>query len=89
MATPTAANDHTAVIGLIIAIYGAIVASVNSTMQIMNHRRDQTDVILKVRRNMTALNNPRYANMKLTLVTAINRGKRPVTIQSFFDDAIG
>jgi hypothetical protein len=76
-------NDHTALVGLIIAIYGAIVASVNSAIQIINSRRERADVILKVRKNMTAVNSPRYGNMKLTLVTATNRGKRPVTIQGF------
>jgi len=83
MSNATGSDDHTALVGLIIAIYGAIVASINSAVQVINARRDRADVILKVRKNMTAVNNPRYGNMKLTLVTATNRGKRPVTIQGF------
>jgi hypothetical protein len=83
MPNAVGSNDHTALVGLIIAIYGAVVATVNSTIQVINHRKDRADVILKVRPNMTALNNRRYAGMKLTVVTATNRGKRPVTIQGF------
>src|SRR5256885_550447 len=82
MGTAAGSNDHIAIVGLIIAIYGAIVATVNSTIQVINASKDRADVILKVRPNMTTTT-PRYANMKLTLVTATNRGKRPVTIQGF------
>ncbi len=77
------AKDHTAVIGLMIAVYGAVVATINSIVQIITARRDRTDVVLKVRKNMTAVNFPRYAGITLTLVTATNRGKRPVNIQGF------
>jgi hypothetical protein len=70
-------------ITFILAVYGAILATINSSIQIIRHRRDRADVVLKVRRNVSAINNPRYGNMKLTLVTATNRGKRPVTIQGF------
>jgi hypothetical protein len=77
------ASDNMAIIGLLIAIYGALLATVNSVVQVIAHRKDRADVVLKVRPNMSALNDPRYANMKLTLVTAINRGKRPVTICGF------
>jgi hypothetical protein len=83
MPNSAGSNDHIAIVGLIIAVYGAIVATVNSTIQIINARRDRADVILKVRKNMTAVNSARYRNMKLTLVTATNRGTRPVTIQGF------
>jgi dihydroxyacetone kinase len=83
MGPSSGSSDHTAVVGLIIAIYGGCLATINSIMQIVNHRKDRADVILKVRTNMAAVKEPRYANMKLTLVTATNRGKRPVTIQGF------
>jgi hypothetical protein len=71
-----------AIIGVIIAVYGAVVATVNSIIQVINHAKDRADVILKVRPHMSSTD-LRYQNMKLTLVTAINRGKRPVTIHGF------
>ena len=75
-------TDRKVVIGLILAVYGAILATVNSIVQIVSSRRDRADVVLKVRRNMKA-NERRYAGMALTLVTATNRGKRPATIEGF------
>lgn len=84
MASPSgSSNDHVAVVGLAIAIYGAVLASVNSIIQIINARKDRADVILKVRKNMSTVGLPRYEGMTLTLVTATNRGKRPVTVQGF------
>lgn len=76
-------TDYVAIVGLVLALYGAILSTVNSTIQVIAHRRDRADVIVKIRRNMTAIGNPRYENMKLTLITATNRGKRPVTIHGF------
>lgn len=83
MASGMSTTDYVAIIGLVLAAYGAVLSTVNSVIQLIAHRRDRADVVLKVRRNMTAANNPRYRNMKLTLVTATNRGKRPVTINGF------
>lgn len=74
--------DRTTIIGLLVAGYGAILATINSIVQAMAHRRDRADVVLRVRRNMKT-NVPRYAGMTLILVTATNRGKRPVTIEGF------
>jgi hypothetical protein len=75
-------TDCVAIIGLCVAGYGAILSTVNSVIQVMAHRRDRADVVLKVRRNMTHTD-PRYKGMKLTVVTAANRGKRPVNIHGF------
>lgn len=69
--------------GSILAIYAAILATINSVVQVTDHHRERVDVILSVRKNMTSVHDPRYANMKMTLITATNRGKRPVTIQGF------
>jgi hypothetical protein len=70
------------IISLIVAGYGAILATINSIIQLISHRRDRADVVLRIRWNMKT-NVPRYAGMTLTLVTATNKGKRPVTIEGF------
>jgi len=76
-------TEYVAIIGLVLAAYGAILSTVNSTIQMIAHRRERVDVILKVRRNMTEAGGSRYGNRKITLITATNRGKRPVTITGF------
>lgn len=75
--------DRTTIVGLIVAAYGAVLATINSVVQVIAHRRDRADVVVQVRTNMTSLDSPRYRGMKLTLVTATNRGKRPVRIEGF------
>jgi|SRR5579863_2326551 len=75
-------SDRTTIFGLVVAGYGAVLATINSLVQVIAHRRDRADVVLQVRNNMVA-DFPRYAGMRLTLITATNRGKRPVTIGGF------
>ena len=82
MGQPRSSTENAAIIGLIVAIYGAVLSTANSIIQFMSHRRDRADVVLKIRTNMST-NDRRYAGMKLTLVTATNRGHRPVTIHGF------
>ena len=67
-------------IALILAVYGAFLSTVNSIIQFLS--RDRVDVILKVRHNMGAYRTA-SGQITFTLVTATNRGKRPVTIQGF------
>lgn len=74
--------DRATIVGLVVAAYGAVLSTINSIVQVLNHRRDRVDVVLQVRSNMSP-DMHRYAGMKLTLVTAANRGKRPVTIEGF------
>jgi hypothetical protein len=73
-------TESIAIIGLCVAGYGAILSSVNSVFQIIAHRKDRADIIVIVRRNMVVTNR---MDQKYTIVTAVNRGKRPVTIQGF------
>jgi hypothetical protein len=74
--------ERVVVIGLVVAIYGAVLASINSIIQLIAHRRDRADVVLKIRTNMRS-GAGRYSGSTFTLVTATNRGKRPVTIEGF------
>jgi hypothetical protein len=75
--------DRVALVGLVVAIYGGILSTINSVVQVVAYRKDRADVVLKVRSNMMTTSDRRYEGMKLTLVTATNRGKRPVTIEGF------
>jgi hypothetical protein len=82
MATDSALTSSVAVIGLVIAIYGAVLST-------FVYRRDRVEVVIKVRRNMSiAVNRSAdpflgLMNVKFVVVTATNKGKRPVSIQAF------
>jgi len=65
-------------IGIGIAIYGALLATINSIIQFVTHRKDRADVILRARVNMVTSDNP---DRTLVVITAINRGRRPVRIE--------
>jgi hypothetical protein len=75
--------QHISFIGMILAIYAALLSTLNSMIQVITHLRDRADVVMKVRRNMSALGQSKYGDMLLIIVTATNRGKRPVTIHGF------
>jgi hypothetical protein len=82
-------ND-TDTINMVVAIYGAVVATASFVIAVMlgiiEYRRNQPQV--KVRLDTLQLfdTNPRYTNKvlpKFLLITIANRGVRPVTIESF------
>jgi len=68
--TPKTTSDYIAIAGLGLAVYGAVVSTINSVIQYIAHRRDRADVVIKVRRNMKSSNDRIRAGMTLTLVTA-------------------
>ena len=69
---------------LIKAIYGAVLSTANSLIQFFAWPRDRVDVFLKVQKNMIEVDPRRGGNMKMTLISAVNKGKRPVTIRMFY-----
>jgi hypothetical protein len=73
-------TEYVAISGLVLAAYGAVLSTINSIVQIATQRKDRADVLVKVQRNMVRTDR---MNQKNTIVTAINRGKRPITIQGF------
>jgi len=73
-------TELVATISLVLAAYGAVLSSINSIVQVLTHRKDRADVLVKVQRNMVRTDR---MNQKNTIVTAINRGKRPIIIQGF------
>jgi hypothetical protein len=66
--------------GIGIAVYGAVLSTVNSVIQLLNHRMDKANVLVTVRRNMVSTFD---MNVQYTIITAVNRGKRPVRITGF------
>lgn len=75
-----APTELIAIIGLVLAAYGAVLSTINSIVQVITHRKDRADVLVKVQRNMVRTDR---RNQKNTIVTATNRGKRPIIIQGF------
>jgi hypothetical protein len=73
-------TEYVALGGLILATYGAILSTINSIVQIIAHRKDRADVIVMVRPNMVSTD---AMHKKMTIITAINKGKRPVRVEGF------
>jgi hypothetical protein len=75
-------TEYVAITGLVLAAYGAILSTVNSVLQYLGHKRENADVAIVVRPNMTTLGDYHgpYAGMVMTIITVANRGKRPLTI---------
>ena len=65
-------------IGIGIGIYGAVLATTNSIIQLITHRKDRADVIVRARMNMVFSDSP---GRTLAVITATNRGRRPVRIE--------
>jgi hypothetical protein len=68
------------IVTAIIAAYGALLSTFVFLRQVFS---DRAKVKLTVKRNMEMINDPRYANMTLTILEVINTGRRPVTITTF------
>jgi hypothetical protein len=67
----------------VIAVYGAILSTITLVIQLSDYFRDKAKVRVTIRKNMKTINDPRYRGMTLTIVTATNVGRHPVTIQGF------
>ncbi len=72
--------EKTAIVSLCVAAYAAVVSTANSIIQFVNHRKDRADILVRVQRNMVQTDK---MDQKYTIITAVNRGKRPVTVQGF------
>jgi hypothetical protein len=68
--------------GSVLALYGAVLSTLTAVVQIMNHFRDRAKVVLKVRKNMKPLG-AQDAGRTMVIISAINSGRRPVTITGF------
>jgi hypothetical protein len=66
----------------VVAIYGAVLATITAVIQVLNHFRDRIKVLVKVRKNMSNMSNMDDP-MVFVIVSAVNAGRRPVTIAGF------
>jgi hypothetical protein len=73
---------HIEITGSTVALYGAVLATITATAQVISFLRDRTSVKVTYQRNMEVIGHPdpRYQNMPLTMLKAANSGRRPVTI---------
>ncbi|HEU4635475.1 MAG TPA: hypothetical protein VFS41_04810 [Edaphobacter sp.] len=67
-------------IGLLLGLYGAVLSTVNTIIQFTTQRKDRVNVLVTVRPNMVSTD---AMHKRMTVVTATNRGKRPVRIEGF------
>jgi hypothetical protein len=74
-------NLHVTVSGNLLAWYGAIVATLTALVQLSNHFRDRAKVVLKALKNMQRIGD--RSDTTMTIITATNVGRRPVTIRGF------
>jgi hypothetical protein len=65
---------------LIVAIYAALISTITGIVQVFNYRRDRSQIVLKVGHDMVLTTTPMRTG--LTIVSVINTGRRPVTINT-------
>jgi len=64
-----------------IAIYGAILSTLNAVIYILNYRRDRADLRITVKGNMAVYPKDRiYGDKTYVSIDVANKGRRPVTI---------
>ena len=74
------AEKTAVIVGMLVAVYGAVLSTINSIFQWKASRRDRADVRLNIAPHMSVANDQRRKGMTFTVVTAANAGSRPVTI---------
>lgn len=81
MAVPTISLN---ISGNLIAIYAAALATATAVVQILNFYKDRAKVKFGLRKNMSAVGmGERYAGLTMTIITATNAGRRPLTMNGF------
>ena len=75
-----APSFHINISGSVLALYGALVATATAIVQIVNFFRDRARIKVTVQQNMEMIGHPAYAGVTLTMIRAVNVGRRPVTI---------
>jgi hypothetical protein len=80
MSAPT---FHVNISGSVVALYGAILATLTGIVQVINFFRDRRKVKISVQQNMEivfAASGQAMADEPFTVVTVANAGRRPITI---------
>jgi len=73
---------HISITSSTVALYGAVLSSITATAQVISFLRDRARVKVTYQRNMEIVEHldPRYQDMPLTILRAVNAGRRPVTV---------
>lgn len=68
--------------GSVLALYGAVLATITATAQIISFLRDRANVKVTYKRNMTIVGHPdaSHGDVLFTILRAANAGRRPLTI---------
>lgn len=60
---------------LTLGIYGTVLSTITCAIQIFNYFKERTNILMHVQTNMVTTDR---MNETYTIITAVNRGKRPV-----------
>ena len=67
---------------LILAIWGSVLSTILAFLKILEYRKDKADVKVTVKGNYKIFPQKTvYGDKKLVLITAANRGRRPITLR--------
>jgi hypothetical protein len=70
---------------LILAIWGALLSTVLAVVRILDFRKDRADIVVKVNgRYKFYPQNTAYGDKSYIIITAANKGRRPVTLRTAF-----
>ena len=75
------AMPSTTLAALVVAIYAALISTITGIVQVFNYRRDRSQIVLRVGHDMEMTTTPPMRK-GLTIVSVINTGRRPVTINT-------
>jgi hypothetical protein len=66
--------------GSVLALYGAVLSTLTAAAQIVSFLRDRAKVKVTYQRHMSIIGGSGYEDTLLTVVRAVNVGRRPVTL---------
>ncbi len=70
-----------AIYAAIVATYAAIISTAVAILQFMSYRRDRPRLKVSYLKNREMVGDPNYHGISLTIVTAVNAGRRPTTVE--------
>jgi len=69
-------------VGILIGIWGGILSTILAVLKILEYRRDRANMKVTVRGNYAVFpKNTPYGDASLLVITAINIGRRPISIK--------
>lgn len=71
---------HINISGNVLAVYGAVLATITAAVQVVSHYKDRVLLVVSVQHKMEIIGDARYIDVPLTIMKVVNGGRRPVTI---------